>query len=147
MMCTGLFLCVSFAYLSVWYVLFFYLLCSIGFACIQSGIPYYLARTLSAGKFGTAIGQQQLVQFFGGAFGVTCIGLVLDWKGIVHVNPLWKGTALVYSNAFCLLLTAGAAGVLIGILSRLQRHHNSKTYYSPPDSLAAKAHDTQMNQE
>jgi MFS transporter, DHA2 family, metal-tetracycline-proton antiporter len=123
----ALFLFSSFGYLSIWSILFFYLINSSGFACIQAGIPYYLARLLPKEEFGTAIGLQQLIQFFGGAFGVICVGLLLEQSKQKAVNPLWLGTEPIYSNVFLFLQGPGAmAGILLWGLILVQTKSNTK---------------------
>ena len=70
-----------------------YIVFSIGFSTINSSISNEVTRILSIVEIGAGAGMTQLVQFFGGAFGVTLAGLMLTFqKGLL--------LELVYRNIF-----------------------------------------------
>ncbi|MEW9668028.1 MFS transporter [Ammoniphilus sp. 3BR4] len=108
----------SFGYHSMWLILLFYFLCGIGFACISAGVPHFLSKLLNKDQFATAMGLQQLLQFFGGAFGVACTGMILDAGHFGAVNGLWYGSGMNYSNAF---LSLQFISLLAGCVLWVQR--------------------------
>jgi DHA2 family metal-tetracycline-proton antiporter-like MFS transporter len=130
LMIGALFLFSGFGYVSMWLILCFYAISGIGFTCIQVGIPYCLARLFSQREFSTAIGLQQLLQFFGGAFGVTCAGNILERNTISALNPFWMGGDGAYSNTFVALQFAGLiGGIFLCFFLKTVRESDSKMYY------------------
>lgn len=105
----------SFAYFSPWLILCFYLLTSIGFASISTAIPNYISRILRKDQIGAGMGLLQLIQFFGGAFGVTFTGIILDSQvKLPHpINPLWVGSDTIFSNVFLFLVIVTSLSALI----------------------------------
>ncbi|MBU8906099.1 MFS transporter [Desertibacillus haloalkaliphilus] len=102
----GAFLFSSFSYLSEWTILFFYLLSSLGFACITMGLPNFLSSFLPQEDFPSGFGILQLLQFFGGATGVSVSGKILDMSATntIAVNLFWNDTDASFSNAYLLLV-------------------------------------------
>lgn len=87
---------VLFAFLSTispFFILTTYMFISIGFSTLNSSISNEVTRILPFVEIGTGMGMTQLVQFFGGAFGVTLSGLLLTiQKGLLQ--------EIVYRNIF-----------------------------------------------
>jgi MFS transporter, DHA2 family, metal-tetracycline-proton antiporter len=59
------------------FILFTYMFMSVGFSALTSSVSNEYSRILPKEEIGTGIGLAQLLQFFGGAFGVTMTGLML----------------------------------------------------------------------
>ncbi|WP_456279205.1 MFS transporter [Bacillus sp. AK128] len=74
-------------------VLFIYMFTSIGFSALTSSISNEVTRILSRDELGAGMGMTQLVQFFGGAFGVTLTGLLLTLQNGIS-------SRLVYFNIY-----------------------------------------------
>jgi MFS transporter, DHA2 family, metal-tetracycline-proton antiporter len=81
------------SYHSPAYILGAYMFMSLGFSGINSSVSNETSRILTKEKLGGGLGFGQLVQFFGGGFGVTVAGLLLS---------LQKGLPpeMVYRNLF-----------------------------------------------
>ena len=93
--CGQLFLSIGtimFAFLSTispFFILTTYIFISIGFSTLNSSISNEVTRILPIVEMGTGLGMTQLVQFIGGAFGVTLSGLLLTiQKGVFAGNRL-----------------------------------------------------------
>jgi DHA2 family metal-tetracycline-proton antiporter-like MFS transporter len=74
-------------------VLFIYMFTSIGFSALTSSISNEVTRILSYDEIGAGMGMTQLIQFFGGAFGVTLTGISLTLQ-----NGL--ASKLIYFNIY-----------------------------------------------
>ena len=74
---------------------------STGFSSLTSSIANEASRILPEKEIGAGMGMTQLVQFFGGAFGVALSGLFIEWQ---------QGLApkIIYANIF-----AGLAGLIV----------------------------------
>lgn len=87
---------IMFAFLSTispFFILTTYIFISIGFSTLNSSISNEVTRILPIVEMGTGLGMTQLVQFIGGAFGVTLCGLLLTiQKGYLP--------EIVYRNIF-----------------------------------------------
>jgi DHA2 family metal-tetracycline-proton antiporter-like MFS transporter len=59
------------------YILITYMFMSTGFSALTSSIANEVTRVISANEVGTGMGMAQLIQFFGGAFGVTLAGIMI----------------------------------------------------------------------
>lgn len=79
------------------FILFTYMFMSIGFSAITSSLSNEYSRILAKEEIGAGIGLAQLLQFFGGAFGVTMTGVLLT---------LQQGFTqeLIYRNNFIVLI-------------------------------------------
>lgn len=66
-----------FSSVSPYMILIAYMFMSTGFSALTSSIANETSRLLPSDKIGTGMGMAQLIQFFGGAFGVTLSGLLL----------------------------------------------------------------------
>ncbi|MGM0876589.1 MAG: MFS transporter [Bacillota bacterium] len=96
---------VLFAFLSTispFFILLTYMFMSTGFSALTSSIANEVSRILPNEKIGSGMGMAQLIQFFGGAFGVTLTGLLIT---------LQKGLSaeIIYRNIF-----GGIAFLIIG---------------------------------
>lgn len=124
LMFIAVFLFSSYSYLSEWTILFFYLLSSLSFACITMGLPNFLSNSLEPNQFPSGFGILQLLQFFGGATGVSVSGKILDMstKQSQSINIIWKSNDYVYSNAyFLLMILAIIAGIVFYFFGKYQR--------------------------
>lgn len=66
--------------ISAYAILIIYMFMSTGFVALTSSITNEVSRILSKQDIGAGMGILQLVQFFGGAFGVALTGLCLVWQ-------------------------------------------------------------------
>lgn len=82
-------------------ILIAYMFMSTGFSSLTSSIANEASRILPEKEIGAGMGMTQLVQFFGGAFGVALSGLFIEWQ---------QGLApkIIYANIF-----AGLAGLIV----------------------------------
>jgi DHA2 family metal-tetracycline-proton antiporter-like MFS transporter len=82
-------------------ILIAYMFMSTGFSSLTSSIANEASRILPEKEIGAGMGLTQLVQFFGGAFGVALSGMFIEWQ---------QGLALkiIYANIF-----AGLAGLIV----------------------------------
>lgn len=129
LMFLAVFLFSSYSYLSEWTILFFYLLSSLSFACITMGLPNFLSNSLKPDQFPSGFGILQLLQFFGGATGVSVSGKILDMgtRESQHINLIWKSNNYVYSNAyFLLMILAMIAGI---VFYYLKKHESRRTLF------------------
>ncbi|WP_204419555.1 MFS transporter [Bacillus tianshenii] len=84
---------VSFAFfggLSPYAILFTYMFMSTGFSALTSSISNEISRILDKKQLGAGMGIAQLVQFFGGAFGVALTGLLLVWQSGISVDAAYR---------------------------------------------------------
>lgn len=83
----------SFAFfgaLSPYAILFTYMFMSTGFSALTSSISNEISRILDKKQLGAGMGIAQLVQFFGGAFGVALTGLLLVWQSGISVEAAYR---------------------------------------------------------
>nr|WP_051045234.1 MFS transporter [Halalkalibacterium ligniniphilum] len=66
--------------LSPYVILITYLFVSVGFSALNSSVANEISRILVKDEMGAGLGMAQLIQFFGGAFGVALAGLLLVWQ-------------------------------------------------------------------
>ena len=84
---------VAFAFfggLSEYAILFTYMFMSTGFSALTSSISNEISRILDKKQLGAGMGIAQLVQFFGGAFGVALTGLLLVWQSGISVDAAYR---------------------------------------------------------
>lgn len=89
--------------LSPYSILFTYMFMSTGFSALTSSLTNEISRILDKEDLGSGMGIAQLVQFFGGAFGVALTGLLLVWQNqllaeISYRNIFLGLTSLVASS-------------------------------------------------
>jgi MFS transporter, DHA2 family, metal-tetracycline-proton antiporter len=75
------------------FILVTYMFMSVGFSALTSSVSNELTRILRKTELGTGMGMAQLIQFFGGAFGVALAGIFLTIQK--ELNAF-----LVYRNIF-----------------------------------------------
>jgi DHA2 family metal-tetracycline-proton antiporter-like MFS transporter len=97
---TGLFAFLS--TLSPYFILITYMFMSTGFSALTSSITNEVSRILPKEEIGSGMGMAQLVQFFGGAFGVTLTGLLITLQNE-------SSAEVIYRNVF-----GGLAFLIIG---------------------------------
>ncbi|MBM7602259.1 DHA2 family metal-tetracycline-proton antiporter-like MFS transporter [Metabacillus crassostreae] len=66
-----------FSTVSPYFILFTYMFMSTGFSALTSSVANEVSRILPKDDIGTGMGMAQLIQFFGGAFGVTLTGIMI----------------------------------------------------------------------
>ncbi|HWO98532.1 MAG TPA: MFS transporter, partial [Bacillus sp. (in: firmicutes)] len=111
----------SFSFLSSmspYVILVTYMFMSTGFSALTSSIANEVSRILPKNKIGTGMGMAQLIQFFGGAFGVALAGLLLVWQK--EFLP-----EVMYCNVFILLTILIAGSLLIFIIYFKNRNRTS----------------------
>ncbi|WP_282032871.1 MFS transporter [Metabacillus indicus] len=87
-------------------ILVAYMFMSTGFSSLTSSIANEASRILPEDEIGSGMGLMQLIQFFGGAFGVALSGLLIEWQHGVSI-------AAVYTNIFWgMTLLIGASGMI-----------------------------------
>ncbi|MFE7061351.1 MFS transporter [Sutcliffiella sp. NPDC057660] len=79
-----------FGVLSPYAILFTYMFMSTGFSALTSSISNEISRILDKKQLGAGMGIAQLVQFFGGAFGVALTGLLLVWQSGISVVSSYR---------------------------------------------------------
>ncbi len=89
------------ATISPYYILFTYMFMSTGFSALASSISNEISRILSREELGAGMGMGQLIQFFGGAFGVTITGIALTMLADFPPNLVYKG---IFSGLVVLIL-------------------------------------------
>ncbi|TYS61352.1 multidrug efflux MFS transporter [Sutcliffiella horikoshii] len=90
--------------LSPYVILVTYMFMSTGFSALTSSISNEISRILDKSKLGAGMGIAQLVQFFGGAFGVALTGLLIVWQGDLPVEEIYRNIFLGVTGL--LLLTS-----------------------------------------
>ncbi|WP_158736790.1 MFS transporter [Alteribacillus sp. YIM 98480] len=104
-LCLSCLLFSSFGYHSSLSVLLFYMISMLSFSSANTGIPKYLSMYLKENQVGVGMGGFQLMQFFGGAFGATVTGKLLNTLS-ERENALllfWRGEGVQYSDTFLIL--------------------------------------------
>lgn len=93
------------SYRSPLFILGAYMFMSIGFSALNSSNSNEITRILAEDKLGAGLGFAQLVQFFGGAFGVAIAGIFINLQK--QLPP-----ELMYRNLFigltCILIFSGS---------------------------------------
>jgi DHA2 family metal-tetracycline-proton antiporter-like MFS transporter len=89
----------------------FYMFTSLGFSSLTSSLANEASRILNKDVVGSGMGLLQLVQFFGGAFGVAAAGLLIDWQKNVELANVFQNIFLFFS----LLLVVAYAVYFFGI--------------------------------
>ncbi|TDL82392.1 MFS transporter [Peribacillus frigoritolerans] len=89
-------------------ILVAYMFMSTGFSSLTSSIANEASRILPEDEIGSGMGLMQLIQFFGGAFGVALSGLLIEWQqGVsvtaVYTNIFWGMALLIISSFFVFL--------------------------------------------
>lgn len=89
-------------------ILVAYMFMSTGFSSLTSSIANEASRILPEDEIGSGMGLMQLIQFFGGAFGVALSGLLIEWQhGIsgaaVYTNIFWGMTLLIGASGMIFL--------------------------------------------
>lgn len=91
------------ATMSPFFILFTYMFMSVGFSALTSSISNEHTRILPKEDIGAGIGLAQLIQFFGGAFGVTVTGILLS-LGASYQNIFFVMVVLVLGSFFVFYL-------------------------------------------
>lgn len=78
---------------SPYFILLTYMFMSTGFSALTSSVANEVSRILPTEEIGTGMGMTQLIQFFGGAFGVTLTGILITIQDGLAVD-------LIYRNIF-----------------------------------------------
>jgi DHA2 family metal-tetracycline-proton antiporter-like MFS transporter len=97
---------ILFAWLSTvspYWILFIYMFTSIGFSALTSSISNEVTRILTYEEIGAGMGMIQLIQFFGGAFGVTLTGIALTLQNGLTAKLTYFN---IYVGLTVLLLTS-----------------------------------------
>lgn len=95
-----------FLFTSYFAILFIYIILSIGFTFLTSGISNEITRVLPKSQIGSGLGLFQLLQFFSGAFGVALSASALSWqKGVAlsaaYSNLYWGLSVLILLSIAC----------------------------------------------
>jgi DHA2 family metal-tetracycline-proton antiporter-like MFS transporter len=69
-----------FSDVSPYMIMFTYMFMSMGFSALTSSLANENSRILPQEEIGTGMGMLQLIQFFGGAFGVAISGVLIKWQ-------------------------------------------------------------------
>ncbi|MDQ0269807.1 MFS transporter [Cytobacillus purgationiresistens] len=84
------------------FILITYLFASVGFASINSGISNEVTRILPRGENGAGMGLLQLLQFTGGAVGVTICGLLLKFQEGMALQLIYRNIYLCLFVFICI---------------------------------------------
>ncbi|MGP1908446.1 MFS transporter [Metabacillus sp. JX24] len=89
-------------------ILVAYMFMSTGFSSLTSSIANEASRILPEDEIGSGMGLMQLIQFFGGAFGVALSGLLIEWQhgvsgAAVYTNIFWGMTLLIGASSIIFL--------------------------------------------
>ncbi|MFC7371639.1 MFS transporter [Fictibacillus iocasae] len=98
----------------------FYMFTSVGFSSLTSSLANEASRILHKDVVGTGMGLMQLVQFFGGAFGVAAAGLLVDWQKALELTDVFRNIFLF----FTLLLVLAYAVYYFGIYKNREMAEN-----------------------
>ena len=96
-LCVGTLLFALLSTISPYFIILTYLFISIGFSVVNTSISNEVASLLPLKDIGSGAGLSQMMQFFGGSFGVTVSGLLLALQ-------TGMPTDLVYRNIFIFIL-------------------------------------------
>lgn len=75
---------------SPYFILLTYMFMSTGFSALTSSIANEVSRILPTEEIGTGMGMTQLIQFFGGAFGVTLTGIMITLQDGLAVELIYR---------------------------------------------------------
>lgn len=95
-------------------VMLVYMIMSLAFTALSSGVSNEISRILPASQIGSGMGLFQLMQFFSGAFGVALAASALQWQSRLSL-------AAAYSNIYWGLSIAA----LIAVASAFAYHRSS----------------------
>lgn len=117
----------SFGFYSIFFIGLCYMIYMIGFSTVYSGNPKLLSDILPLSDIGVGMGMLQLTQYFGGAFGVTVTGLLLDSLGNPQpINLFWIGQKSIYSDTFLFLaLIAFITKIILTVIAVKKRENKS----------------------
>jgi DHA2 family metal-tetracycline-proton antiporter-like MFS transporter len=101
---TAVILFAVFGNLSPYAILFTYMFMSTGFSALTSSISNEISRILERSELGAGMGIAQLVQFFGGAFGVALTGLLIVWQGNLAVEASYRNIFLILAGLLSVTL-------------------------------------------
>jgi DHA2 family metal-tetracycline-proton antiporter-like MFS transporter len=91
--------------ISPYFILITYMFMSIGFSALTSSISNEITRILSFSEIGSGMGMAQLIQFFGGAFGVTLTGILLTMQEGLSAEMMYRniffGLTVLITCAIC----------------------------------------------
>ena len=105
---------------SHYYVIFIFMLISIGFSTLNSSLANEVTRILPFEDIGTGVGLSQMIQFFGGSFGVTIAGLLITLQtGFT--------SSIVYRNTFIFITCIISCSFLTYFFYYRKLNKNSKT--------------------
>jgi DHA2 family metal-tetracycline-proton antiporter-like MFS transporter len=89
--------------LSPYFILITYMFMSTGFSALTSSIANEVTRVISNNEVGAGMGLAQLIQFFGGAFGVTIAGIMITiqegFLGEIVYRNIFMGLSLLILTA------------------------------------------------
>ncbi|MFC0273894.1 MFS transporter [Metabacillus herbersteinensis] len=87
--------------LSPYSILFTYMFMSTGFSALTSSLTNEISRILDKEDLGSGMGIAQLIQFFGGAFGVALTGLLLVWQDHLLAEMSYRN---IFLGLSCLVI-------------------------------------------
>lgn len=95
-------------------IMFIYMLMSISFTILSSSISNEMSRILLPSQIGSGLGLFQLLQFFGGAFGVAMTASALNWQKDIplahaYSNIYWGLTIVVILSIGCAIIYVRSA--------------------------------------
>ena len=79
---------------SYYYLIFMYMFISIGFSTLNSCLANEVTKILPLKDIGTGVGLSQMIQFFGGSFGVTIAGLLFTLQAGLSSTVVYRNTFL-----------------------------------------------------
>ncbi|MEH7303264.1 MFS transporter [Neobacillus drentensis] len=91
---------ILFAWLSAanpYFILFIYMIASVGFTAISSSISNEITRILPITQIGSGIGIAQLTQFFGAGLGVTISGLLITIQEGLSLEMVYRTIFICFS--------------------------------------------------
>lgn len=91
---------------SPYYLIFMYMFISIGFSTLNSCLANEVTRILPLKDIGTGVGLSQMIQFFGGSFGVTISGLLFALQ-------TGYSSTIIYRNIFLSIASVIASSIIV----------------------------------
>ncbi|TDF99434.1 MFS transporter [Paenibacillus piri] len=98
-------------------ILFIYMLMSVSFTFLSSGISNEMSKLLHPSQIGSGLGLFQLLQFFSGAFGVAVTASALAWQKDLTLAHAYSN--IYWGLAIVVILSIGCA--LVYLRSALRR--------------------------
>lgn len=92
-----------FSTVSPYFILFTYMFMSTGFSALTSSVANEVSRILPKDDIGTGMGMAQLIQFFGGAFGVTLTGIMITLQQELVETVIYRN---IFSGLIVLVVVA-----------------------------------------